>query len=418
MMKRLFGFGLILALLGALILVSRDLYPDDPPSPSPSSRAYRAVRFWIDGSEVIRETKKSIPGNMLSEAGIRIYPGDQVLVDGLEVPIDRPLEDWEGVLTLQILRAIPITVRDGEITTTISTTGPTLGAALEEAGIVLQPLDQVTPELQTTLVGPLEVSIQRATPISIQLGTLFLETATTENTVAAALDSAGVPLQGMDFTRPSETDPIPADGQIEVIRVREEIIIEEEILPFETLFQPVSEIEIDTQQVIQAGELGIAATRTRIRYENEVEIQRITQEAALVVPPKPRIIGYGTQIILRTLDTPDGPFEYWRAVDAWATSYSPCRLGADFCGDTTALGLPLEKGVAGVSRAWYNAMAGQRVYVPDYGPAILADTGAVPGYWIDLGYSDDDWVSWAQNVVIYFLTPIPALDQILWILPE
>jgi hypothetical protein len=34
--------------------------------------------------------------------------------------------------------------------------------------------------------------------------------------------------------------------------------------------------------------------------------------------------------------------------------------------------------------------------------------------WIDLAYSDDDWVAWHGYVTVYFLTPVPA--NILYVL--
>jgi len=60
---------------------------------------------------------------------------------------------------------------------------------------------------------------------------------------------------------------------------------------------------------------------------------------------------------------------------------------------------------------------GTRLYVPGYGFAVAMDTGRITGAWIDLGYEDDDFVLWHQFVTVYFLTPVPPLDQIAWIIP-
>jgi 3D (Asp-Asp-Asp) domain-containing protein len=55
-------------------------------------------------------------------------------------------------------------------------------------------------------------------------------------------------------------------------------------------------------------------------------------------------------------------------------------------------------------------MALQRVYVQGYGHATIGDSGGgIPGtYWIDLGYSDEDYVGWHSWTTLYFLPPIPA----------
>ncbi len=66
---------------------------------------------------------------------------------------------------------------------------------------------------------------------------------------------------------------------------------------------------------------------------------------------------------------------------------------------------------------WYYYSGFDQVYVPGYGTATIGDTGGgIPGrYWIDLGYSEEDYVSWHQYVTVYFLTPVP--DRIMWVLP-
>jgi len=92
-------------------------------------------------------------------------------------------------------------------------------------------------------------------------------------------------------------------------------------------------------------------------------------------------MGYGTKIVIRTLNTPEGPIEYWRAVPMYATSYSPCRLGVpNYCSTTMANGEELTHGNAAYIVRWYRVMRGQYVYVPGYGTAKISDTGGgIPG---------------------------------------
>ncbi|MCY3978399.1 MAG: hypothetical protein OXG23_09900, partial [Chloroflexi bacterium] len=52
-----------------------------------------------------------------------------------------------------------------------------------------------------------------------------------------------------------------------------------------------------------------------------------------------------------------------------------------------------------------------QVYVPDYGIGVVRDTGAGPRstpYWIDLGYSDHDWITWGSYTWVYLLGSPPA----------
>jgi len=94
----------------------------------------------------------------------------------------------------------------------------------------------------------------------------------------------------------------------------------------------------------------------------------------------------------------------------YAVSYNPASAG----GSITASGAPLRKGLVAVDTRYIPF--GTRLYIPGYGEAIAADTGgAVKGRVIDLGYSNDDYVAWHQNVTIYFLWPPP--ENVVWIYP-
>ena len=167
---------------------------------------------------------------------------------------------------------------------------------------------------------------------------------------------------------------------------------------------------------VQVGEYGLTAKRVRVVYEDGLEVSRQTEEEWVAREPKPRIVGYGTKINIRTLQTADGPIEYWRAVEVYGSTYSPCRSGADKCYPNTSSGKPVQKGVIAVTLDWYRYMKGLPAYVPNYGFGTIEDVGGgLPDrHWIDLGYSDDDWEGWGGWMTIYFLTPVP--ENIMWIL--
>ncbi|MEK7278685.1 MAG: G5 domain-containing protein, partial [Chloroflexota bacterium] len=177
--------------------------------------------------------------------------------------------------------------------------------------------------------------------------------------------------------------------------------------------------EIDNTQLIQEGKYGAQSQRVRVRYENGVEVSRSVEDEWVSVAPQPRIVGYGTAIVIRAVDTADGPIEYWRAVRMYATSYSASRAGtprsAPWYGLTRS-GKVLTKGMVAIDLKVMPL--GTRLYVSGYGLATAEDTGGgVKGKWIDLGYDDWNYVSWHQYLTVYFLTPIPPADQIKWILP-
>ncbi|HUF40294.1 MAG TPA: ubiquitin-like domain-containing protein [Anaerolineales bacterium] len=372
------------------------------------------VTVYADGRLHRGISPGASPAYALAAAGVVLAEGDAVFLDGL--PLD-PGAAWgvEDGGVIQVQRAGVLSWEGGRITTTAAT----VGAALLEAGVILRVGDRVEPSPETTLAGALTVSLAPARPVTTQIGGRELTIWTAAGTVGEALREGGLSLQGLDYSLPPAEAAVPPEDEVRVVRVEEEILLEQVTLAFDTLTQPAPDLEIDTQQVVQVGAFGLQVSRIRVRYEDGVEVERRTEAEWIAAQPQPRIVGYGTNIVVRTMNTPDGPIEYYRTVQAFATSYSPCRLGIDACGNTTASGLQLEKGMVAVIRSWYNAMVFSQVYVPGYGVGVIADIGAgvSGGHWIDLGYSDEDWVSWSQTVTVYFLTPIPPPEQILWILP-
>jgi 3D (Asp-Asp-Asp) domain-containing protein len=161
--------------------------------------------------------------------------------------------------------------------------------------------------------------------------------------------------------------------------------------------------------VVQSGAYGITARRVRVRMEDGIEVGRQVEGEWVALQPQPHIIGYGTKIVMHTQSTPDGTIKYYRALQFWVTSYSPSAAG----GNTTASGKPVRKGLVGVDPNYIPF--GTMMYVPGYGYAEAADTGHISGRWLDLGYSDSDYVAWHQWVTVYFLWPPPAFVP--WTIP-
>lgn len=357
-----------------------------------------------------------LPANLLHEAGIRLYPADRILWNGQDVRLDQPLP-FSPTLVLQHVPATRLTLQQVTSLTTIHTTASSVGEALWLAGIRLSAADSTNVPLNQKPAPSQPIIIRRAQMLSIQTpaGTVFIRAAS--DSAGEALAIAGMTLQGSDYSIPAEDQPLPDSGEIRVIRVSETFILEQEVLPFENEYIADASLPLDQRKVIETGRQGLKVKKVRMRYEDDVETGQQVEDEWIAIPPVNQKIGYGTQVNIQEIATPDGVFQYWRAITVYATSYSPCRSGTSKCHYGTASGLPVKKGVVGVTPTWFRLMAGQQVYIPGYGLGVIADTGGgIPGkQWIDLGFSDEDFVSWHSNVTMYFLTPVPA--AIPYILP-
>jgi resuscitation-promoting factor RpfB len=366
----------------------------------------------IDGEQVTTlQTEERVVSALLIQAGITLELHDDVLLNGRPVDaLDQRIED--DPITLQIRRAVPVTLSSPQVEQTLQTSAFTVGEALQEAGIKLSVGDQIDPPLQSPITdlqpanSPILISRSRSLAITADGGQL--QTASSARTVGEALAEAGIPLLGLDYSLPSEEEALPPDGQVRVVRVSESILLAQKPIPFESELVASADVLLDQTQILSPGEVGLSVERIRVRYEDGVEVSRLTEEETLVRPPKTRTLAYGTKVEVRTAVVDGVTIEYWRAVQMYATSYSPCRLGTSTCGSTTASGKQLQKGMVALRTDLYRSMRGQPLYVPGYGHATVEDAcGGCSGQWIDLGYSDDDYQAWFSWVTVYFLTPVP-----------
>ncbi len=129
---------------------------------------------------------------------------------------------------------------------------------------------------------------------------------------------------------------------------------------------------------------------------------------------------YGTKIVLREIQTPDGVKRYWRHLRVLASSYTAATSGKDPghpAYGITRLGWRATKGIIAVDPAVIPLRA--NMYVPGYGVGVAGDTGgAIRGRRIDLCYDEHNLAFWWEWVDVYLLEPVPPASQIAWTLPN
>lgn len=358
------------------------------------------VTLMVDGQPRAAASSDLVPAHLLANAGIAFSPADRVLANGVPVPFDETLQ-LQARIVLQLRRAVNVTLVGPNGQIVVTTAAFTVGEALQEAGVNLFMSDRVEPGVETVPAEGMTVTITPAREVVIQAAGQSARVRSSAIRVGDVLAEAGIPLMGLDTATPSENEPIPADGQIRIVRVTESLASAYKVIPYATELIVTAELQPPAQDVLDPGEVGISASRTRIRYEDGVEIAHTVESETVIRLPRTRV----------------ARSSFWAAKEMYATSYSPCNSGADKCYYGTSLGVPVAHGVVGMIREWYLALKGAQVYIPGYGYAIVADVGG--GFpdgraWIDLGYSDSDYVGWSQWVTVYFLPPAPP--EVPWFL--
>lgn len=370
---------------------------------------FPVVTIVDDEQTYTLQTTARLPSALLDQAGIALKPEDRLLLNGFPTALDQPITEYP--ITLQIRRAIPITIITPGGEEQIKSAAFTVGEALQEASIWLHAADQVNPPLQSPLFSsPITIYQLPSRDLTISNNGKTIQVNSSAQTVGEALAEAGIPLLGLDYSLPAEHESLPADGQIRVVRVTESMQLAQKPVPFESELQASVDVSLDQTQILQPGETGLNMQRIRIRYEDGKEVSRITEDETMVRPPKTRIMAYGTKVEVKSAVVDGVNIEYWRAAQMYATSYSPCRSGTDECHSGTSSGKSLRKGMVALRLDWYLSMQGQQLYIPGYGFASVEDVcgGCVGRPWIDLGFSDQNFEPWHSWVTVYFLTPVPA----------
>lgn len=179
------------------------------------------------------------PRAVLADAGVDIDTYDQVLLNGVAVPLDAPLPPrhmetsaptydrgfaWDAVrsepLQLRVTHAIPVMVHKGGLPYTIDTTAQTVGEALRQSEVILYLGDHVQPSLGSRVTANMDVYIERSVPVTLQVdGHKVKITRAQAQTVGDALTDSGVVLAGLDRVEPPLATLLYNNIQIAVTRL-------------------------------------------------------------------------------------------------------------------------------------------------------------------------------------------------------
>ena len=91
----------------------------------------------IDGDQIQRiESNETELPPLLEQAGVVLGSNDRILVNGIEAPLDQT-QLVTDTLTIQIRRAVTLTLNTPQGQQTIQTSALTVGQALSEAGLFI-----------------------------------------------------------------------------------------------------------------------------------------------------------------------------------------------------------------------------------------------------------------------------------------
>lgn len=206
---------------------------------------------------------------------------------------------------------------------------------------------------------------------------------TTQSTVGATLKSAGIVVGPLDMVSPA-TSERPRDGmRIQVVRVSVNIEAKVQPIPFDTVRTFTKSLRPGQVKMTRDGVSGEKEVRFSVRYEDGHVVKRTPVGSRTVAKPVNKMVSIGS----RGNYVSRGEFQTRRVLRMQASAYEPGPRSCGWSADgRTSCGLKAGYGVVAVDPRVIPL--GSKLYVEGYGMALAGDTGrAIKGNRIDLGYN-------------------------------
>jgi uncharacterized protein YabE (DUF348 family) len=230
----------------------------------------RQLTLTIDGEQTVVWTTATTVEGALAQLGRD--PG------AYELSADRSREIPLEGLSLTAATLQPVTIDNKGVSSSVTTSGKTVGDVLAAQGITLAANEQVTPAAGTAVTAGLAISIVTLPTIAVADGgnpaAPFV--GTNGGTVGSLLANAGVVLGSIDEVTPSVDTPLTDGLQVTINRIG---ILEQQVT--EEIAQPAdktvkdSSLAAGTTQVESQGHAGSASVTYHVIYNNGNEAARV-----------------------------------------------------------------------------------------------------------------------------------------------
>ncbi len=270
----------------------------------------------------------------------------------------------------------------------------TVDRVLEKEAIALGKHDRVEPSLNSKVKRDTRIVITRAFTVKVIADGNSKEIITTPISIKEAIRLAGFELGTKDIVKTIPVTKTVPNQEIEVIRVSESEIKEEQAIPCGVERTSDNSLERGLSKTVSAGKNGKALNTVRVTYHNGHEVKREVINSETLVEPTNRVIAMGT-ITAVSRGNQLLHFREARYMEASAYTYT---------GNRTASGKHPEVGMVAVDP---NVIPmGSKLYVEGYGFGRAADTGgSIKGNRLDLFMEErSQCLNWGRKTVkVYVL---------------
>lgn len=242
----------------------------------------RLITLYDRGEKSVFLTHEKTLGAALKEKHIELDTRDTV-----EPSLDEELvaPDYH----VNIYRSRPVVVIDGQVRVKAVSPYQTAQHIAEDAGITVYDEDITTLKPSTDFVGDgagLQLTITRATPLTLDLYGKKTKIRTQGKTVGEMLDEKGIKLGPRDRVSVAVTKPITSGMSVRVWREGKQTITVDEAIPYAVQQIFDADREVGYRKVQTPGEKGVQAVTYEVEIKDGVELSR--QEIARIKTKSPK----------------------------------------------------------------------------------------------------------------------------------
>jgi uncharacterized protein YabE (DUF348 family) len=310
--KSIRPYGAILTACSLLVLVFGVVLAThaNAASPTPAS-GERLISIHEAGQTRGILTRATTLRQAFAESKIQVDPNDLI-----EPGLDSSLT--ASSYSVNVYRARPVTIIDGSVRQKVMSPYQTARQIVEHAQITLQDEDQTVVNANTDIVSQgagLQLTIQRATPLSFVLYGKHIDAYTQAKTVDEMLKQKHITLGKDDTLSVPVATPISAGMTVELWRNGKQTVSEDQTIAF-----PVEQIQDADQptgykSVTTPGEDGKKTVSYEIEMKNGQELSRNEIQSVVTKEPKKQVEVIGTKVSL-----PPGSHQDWMAAAGISSS--------------------------------------------------------------------------------------------------
>lgn len=244
----------------------------------------------VNDGGMITEIEASVPATVEKI----LEEAEVVLNDGDEVSpaLDTKITEAQEIV-ISRKHTVKLTV-DGE-TKEVAMVGGTIGDLLEQEGITLAENQHVNYELDEYLTDGMEVKIACLFSVEVQCDGETYTQETEAETVGDVLTELKITVGEDDRVTPAVTEAVTEGMQIVVNRVTFETVVETETIEYETSYEDDGSITKGQELVGRSGENGEKEVTYKVTYVDGVEESREATDEKITKEPVNEIVRVGTK---------------------------------------------------------------------------------------------------------------------------